>query len=559
MIKYLKKYKFLFFITLLFSMISACSFSLLPIFIQKIVDSAINSDFNSFKKFIIYTCCYMLLVGILYYIFDLLNKKLNKYIFISLKNDIFKQIINQNYIDFTSRNTADYISLLTNDIKLLEENYLIPIIICFQNLIMFLATLVVLIYYSPLITISLLITMLLMFIVPSLLGKSLRKRQDNLSKEFSSFTNNIKDILSGYEVISSFNIQNVILQSFKKNNIRLGDIKYSSDKLIVLNSTLSQILAYLTQLIGIFLCAYLVLKGDLTAGTLIAIFQLGTSLVSPIMGMLNSIPKISSMHPILNKIQNISEYKEYNKDTSDLKFESHILIKNLSFSYDKNQILNNISLTIHKNKKYALIGESGCGKTTLIKLLLGYYTDYTGDIYFDDKRLSEYSNASINSTLSLIHQNVYMFNKSIFDNICLYNNFNTSQFKEVLKLSGVDKFIVNDDFLYKSVGENGINLSGGQKQRIAIARALIRKTPILILDEGTSAIDMQTAYNIETQLLEMDNLTLLTITHNLSYELLSKYDEIIFMQKNHQIISGKLNDLLENNSEFKNFYTLQTN
>ena len=160
--------------------------------------------------------------------------------------------------------------------------------------------------------------------------------------------------------------------------------------------------------------------------------------------------------------------------------------------------------------------------------------------------------------VSVIHQNVYMFDKSIKENICLYKEFSEAKIDEILSLSGVDKFIKGlEGELEYAVGENGSNLSGGQRQRIAIARALIQETPILVLDEGTSSIDMQTGYDIESRLLNIDNLTLITINHKMSEELLGLYDEIIFMEDGAIIEKGSLTKLLEKKGRFYNFYTLE--
>ena len=150
---------------------------------------------------------------------------------------------------------------------------------------------------------------------------------------------------------------------------------------------------------------------------------------------------------------------------------------------------------------------------------------------------------------SIIHQNIYMFDETIQDNICLHEDYPQEMIDKVVMESGLYEFIseLPEGLLYQ-VGENGANLSGGQKQRIAVARALIRNKPILILDEGTSAVDMQTAYDIENRLLKIKNLTIITITHHLRKELLEKYDEIVCMDHGKIIEKGTWNELVSNHS-----------
>ena len=217
-----------------------------------------------------------------------------------------------------------------------------------------------------------------------------------------------------------------------------------------------------------------------------------------------------------------------------------------------------MNVKISKNKKYAIVGTSGCGKSTLAKLIMGYYADYNGQIKYDNQDIKNMDIEKINEIISIIHQDVYMFDKSIKDNICLYKEFSSEKINKILELSGVDNFINElEGELDYHVGENGNNLSGGQKQRIAIARALINESPIIILDEGTSAIDMQTGYDIESRLLKLDELTLITITHKMSEELLSLYDEVIFMEDGKIAEKGSFKELFSKEERFYDFYKLE--
>lgn len=151
-----------------------------------------------------------------------------------------------------------------------------------------------------------------------------------------------------------------------------------------------------------------------------------------------------------------------------------------------------------------------------------------------------------------------MFDTDIRGNICLYEAFSEKEIQSAVQMSGIDKLIAQlPNGLSSAVGENGSNFSGGQRQRIAVARALIRNMPILILDEGTSAVDMQTAYEIEKRLLDVPDLTLITITHNMNPDLLSLYDQIIYMEEGHIVEMGSLEELLERGEGFRRFFTLE--
>lgn len=557
----IKKNKILLFITIIFSVISSITMVGVSLLLQSTIDKVMNGDMEGFKKILIFTLVYCGIMGLLYFIYDILSKMFIRNVTRELRSKIFSGIINHNYKDFNSKNTADYISALTNDIKLVEENYITSLLLVLQFSVAFIATIGILLYLSPLVTGCLFVSMLLIFIVPSIFGKKLESKQMNLSNKLTSFTTVIKDMLSGYDVIKSYNLKKDAFEEFEGENKDLAKTKFEADKLLVINETLSQLLGMGTQFIAVFLSAYLVLKGNITMGTLIAIVQLSGSFIQPVIMIMSYAPKITSMTSVIKRLDDMSNYKDSSfTGSEDPSFDRSIEISNVNFAYEENKnILENVDLKIKKNKKYAIVGPSGCGKSTLAKLVLGYYADYNGEIKYDDKEIRNVNIEKINKMISVIHQNVYMFDKNIKDNICLYKEFSYENISNILELSGVDKFINElEEGLDYFVGENGNNLSGGQRQRIAIARALIQQKPILVLDEGTSAIDMQTGYDIESRLLNLDNLTLITITHKMSQELLSLYDEIIFMEGGKIIEQGSFNDLIKKEEKFYDFYKLET-
>lgn len=555
----IKRNKLLLILTIIFSIISSAAMVGLSLFIQTTIDYVTIGNMDGFKRILIYSVGYGILIGLLYFIYDILSKMFIRNLLKMLRNKVFFGILRRNYKDFNSKNTADYISVLTNDMKLIEENYVVPLLLILQYSVMFGVTVILLLYLSPLVTLGIFISMLLIFIVPSIFGKTLENKQLELSNRLSFFTSKLKDIFLGYDVIRSYNLRNNTTKEFQEENNNLANAKFTADKIFVINESISQILGLGTQFVAIFLSAYLVIKGELTMGMLIAIVQLSATFVQPVIMIMSNVPKLNSVKPIIKRIDDFSNYEDTDFVGKDKPyFNSNLEISNLYFNYgNERPAIDNISLRIDRNKKYAIVGGSGCGKSTLVKLMLGYYSDFNGDIKFDGNSIKNLDIEQLNKMISIIHQNVYMFDKTIKDNICLYKEFSKEQINNVLNLSGANKFIEETtNGLNYLVGENGSNLSGGQRQRIAIARALIQQTPILVLDEGTSAIDMQTAYDIESKLLSVENLTLITITHKMSEELLSLYDEIIYMENGQIVERGNLRELLDKKDKFFRFYTV---
>ena len=557
----IKKNRILLIFTIIFSILFSLIMVSLSLLMQSLIDKVTIRDMEGFKMILFYTVAYCIIIATLYFIYSIFSKLFIKNITEFIRNKIFNGLFRYNYKDFISKNTGEYISILTNDIKLVEDNYIIPLLLTLQYLVTFITTIIILLWLSPLVTLCLFITMFIMFLVPNIFNKILQEKQLSLSNQLTSFTKKIKDIFLGYDIIKSYNLKEPMKKEFGEENNILVRKKFEADRLFVLNETISQFLGITTQFIAIALAAYLVIIGKLSMGMLIAIVQLSGTFVQPVIMIIGNVPKIRSMKEVLNRIDSFINYENENLNGEKIpEFTEKIEVKGLTFSYDnKKNILKDLNLILEKNKKYAIVGTSGSGKSTLIKLLIGYYGDYEGKISFDGVNIKEVNIEELNRMISVIHQNIYMFDKTIKENICLYKEFSEENLNNALRLSGADKFIEKlENGLDSMVGENGNNLSGGQKQRLAIARAILQRSSVLVLDEGTSAIDMQTAYDIESKLLNVKELTLLTITHKLSEELLDKYDEIIFIDDGTIVEKGSFKELLENKSKFFSFYNLET-
>lgn len=532
----------------------------MAILLQKLLDIAVGKNMQQFITMVLFSIFYFVMLGIFLYLQSLLSKKIICKIIKQIRSDVFKGTVSQGVEDFVKRNTADYISIISNDIKMIEDNFLLPLFEVGQYTVIFISSFVLMIYFDIIVTAFVFVAIAMMFIVPSLLGKELEKRQDILSSKLADFTAKLKDILSGFEIIKSYSMKQYVVQQFDKENSETIHSKYRVDKLFALNEGLSSFLALMVQIVVLLLSAYFIIIGRITVGTLLGMVQVSSNLANPLIMIFTNIPKIKSVQPITEKLYGISQQslKQSHKENI-YSFNHYILAKNLTFSYDKQtDVLSDVNCIIEKGKKYAIIGKSGCGKSTFIKLLAGYYSDYRGKIMYDDMELNLLEHEDVVQLSSIIHQNIYLFDETILDNICLHEKYPKEIIDKVIEESGLSEFIAGlPEGLYYRVGENGANLSGGQKQRIAVARALIRNKSILILDEGTSAVDMQTAYDIESRLLKINDLTLITITHNLKEELLKKYDEIIYMENGNIKEQAHYQELVDTSACFSEYLYLK--
>ena len=557
---YIFKYKLLFFTRILTISLASLSVICFDFIMGFIVDIFASGESNKFMPIIGLSIALIIILFITEYIDGLIMSSYIKNTVNYMRTDIFSKILSKDMKDFSLDNSGKYISILYNDIKIIEDSLLNNIFLVISSFIYFIISLVFLFSISPVIVVFITLFGILGFVIPNALSKKLVIEKNRYSKNLEDITSITKDLFSGFEVIKGFNIGNKIKTIFNESSNTVEKTKkiYSILEAIIRGFSLSfSVTIYLGVLI---LGGYLMYKGEISVGTAIIIIQLSTHIVGPVKTSISLINQIKSVSLIADKIDDIIyDSNEDTENTSLEYFENNIKVKNLDFAYSKDRkTLNNINLTFEKNKKYAIVGESGCGKSTLIKLLMRYYKNYNGKICIDDKDIQNIYSHDLYKNISMIQQNVFMFDDTIKENIKLFSNHSDEEVLEVCKRSGLSNLInVLPNGIDSLVGENGNKLSGGEKQRIAIARSLINDTKILILDESTSALDNETAYNLESSLLSIDDLTLIVVTHKLIKNILVNYDEIIVMKNGMVIEKGNFEELINLKGYFYSLYYLQ--
>lgn len=546
-----KKDRLFLYAAILLGGINAALSAFISIFLQQIIDVASHKDADHFTQLFFAMIIYVAVLGTIGFLEAYCGKILLRNVSRHMRERIFEGVIKRSPSAYHSQNTADYLSVLVNDVKIVEENYLTPLLLCSQMLILFLTTLGILFYLSPLVTAVLLLFLVLMFLIPSLLGTHMQKKQDAYSEKLADFTAQTKDYLNGYEIIQGYNLFSYIYKKFCLINKEAADKKFCADKLLAVNESFSDILSSLSIIVIIFLAAFLMMTDKITMGTLLALVQLSGTFVTPVVILMQNVPKITSIKPVLEHLYALQQPPAQTLTSKDpiapsASFHHSLVCSHVTFGYDQNNpVLKQLNMEIESGKKYAILGDSGCGKTTLVKLLTGYSEKFDGTISYDGRSIKDMTLPELNHLAAVIHQNVFLFDTDLMENICLGQDYSDHVLQHVLNESGISKFLPDlENGLHTKAGENGNHLSGGQKQRIAVARALLRNTPLLILDEGTSAVDKQTAYEIEQKLLVQKKLTVICITHHMDDRLKPYYDQIFHM-KNGQIVSEECMDKIE--------------
>ncbi len=545
------------FIVLTFtSLFQTAAMIIISLMLEKIMAIATAKDLGALYEQGIMFLILLVVSVLMYVLITYLKPKYQKRAITQYKNNIYGHILDKNIASFNKHNTSTYISALTNDVKKIEEDYLFSAFDLITNITLFVCTVVIMLIYSPLLTLSGIILSLLPFIGAIIVGGKLAFHEKEISDQNASFMHFIKDNLIGFSTVKVFKSEKKIKELFIKNNNVLENKKASKTKTLALMEMVQTVLSLVSQFGVFFIGAYISIKtGDIAPSVILLFVQLMNYIINPLMQIPTSLSKRLACKPIFTKISEIIQTESDNNQGESIDNINEITISNLKFMYDDKVILNDITHKFERNKSYAIVGTSGSGKTTLINLLLGKYNNYSGNIHYNNIELKEISIDYLFEISSFVEQNVFVFDDSIINNITMYSSVDEELLNEAINKSGLATLIEEKGSDYRC-GENGCNLSGGEKQRISIARALVKKSQLLLLDEATSALDNETSSSITNNLLEIDNTTKIMITHRLDEEILSKFDEIIVMKNGNIVEYGTYKELIDNNATFKSLVEL---
>lgn len=527
--------------------------------IKLIIDAGMSNDQSQLTRSVIFSSIVIVSYAVLNYVSLQLRNTLIKKIMNNFKERVFKSILSKDYKEFSSENTGKFISVLTENMKKVEEDYLLQFFNITKNIALMCFSLLAMLFGNWQLTLIIVVACLIPMMITGGIGKKATELQVENLKAEQRYVTKVKDILLGFLVIKSFNIKDNIILDFNKEKNRLSNIQFLKDKFDALARVISELSGMLVFLVAFGGGMFMVFRGNATIGSITAIVQLVNFVVMPLNELGISINKFKMGEATIDSMA-IDEEKQVDKGKVKGEFDDVLAFNNVDFSYSNDldqKALSNVSFEIEKGEKIALVGTSGSGKTTLLNLLLRFYNAKKGRITIDKENIDELSIDSIYNLMTVVQQDVYIFDDTLRANITLNENFSEEKINEAVRLSGLSKLVEESELgLDSSCGENGSLLSGGQKQRVSIARALIRKTPILLLDEATSSLDNQTTAEIENSVLNIKDLTALIITHKLNQSLLQKYDQIIFMKNGKIVESGHFDHLIDQRGEFYNLFKL---
>ncbi|GFN37216.1 ABC transporter ATP-binding protein [Keratinibaculum paraultunense] len=514
-------------------------------------DIGISGSTNEFRTYAIKLVITLGLLLVFQFLAALYEQK---YYFETLKRTrvgIFNEINKKPLYEFIKKDYGDYSSSLINDVKLLEEQFFHPIRFTYDQIIGLIIAVVFLIRINIWITIYIILASFIPLLIPKLLENKLSKKFSDYSTGISNYTMSLNELLDGYNVIKTYNAENAIKLRHNKINKETLTIKRNAYNFLGVVSNVTAITSAFVMIGALLIGMFLAIYDILTVGEVFAIAFISGNITGPLSVISSNISNIKGSKDIIQKF----DIKEYDKDklVKLNNINESIEFKNYSLTINK-PILKDINYTFEKGKKYAIVGGSGSGKSSLIKSILGYYYDYSGEILVDGVELKSIDINSLYDNISYIPQNVSFFQGTIRDNLSYFNSNLNSKLIEALEFANIDRKIKNlPDKLDTEIDKNIAEFSGGEKQRIGIARSVVHNKEIFILDEATSALDGKNYTIVENNILEKD-ITLIAVTHRLDENILEKYDEIIVLDKGRIVENGTFKELMNNESYFYQLY-----
>lgn len=470
----------------------------------------------------------------------------------------FQKLMQKSISSFRDESTATYLSALTNDAASIEADYLAQQLSLITKAVAFFGALLMMLWYSPPLTAVAVGVTLLPLAASLLTGNQLQASERRVSDRSRDFTAALTDCLSGFTVVKTFKAEKEIFRLFAQNNRALEEEKFSRRKLKVLVGMIGAVTGIVAQL-GVFLVGTWLALADrgLTAGTVILFVNLMNLMIEPIAELPALLAGRRAARGLIDKLAEALEKNAEREGTVTLNgLTRGIRLENVSFGYESGKdVLHGLSAEFQAGKAYAIVGGSGSGKSTLLHLLMAGTADYRGRILMDDTELRDAAPESLYELMSVIQQNVFVFNASIRDNVSMFRSFPQEDLEQAIRRAHLNDLIAARGSGYLC-GENGCGLSGGEKQRVSIARSLLKRSTVLLADEVTAALDAETAHQVSGDILDLAGMTRIVVTHTLDEALLRRYDGILVLKNGRIAEAGSFDALMARRGYFYALFTV---
>ena len=495
------------------------------------------------------------------FIFEWVCKKSQAIVVRDIEKDLRNQMVRKLFYisanQFEKKGLAYYLSKFTTDINIILNDGVNNVYGMIMQFVFVVVAVIYLLCVEPFILLIVAAVSIVQFGVPNILKKQIGSSRKEYTEALEVYLDGVKSDLGGHKVIRTFDAVKQILGKQEK----LSDFVCRKNEYSAQTLYWAQALASFVNngafLIVLGSCMFFVAAGRITVGEVVAITNMMNFVLTPCKMIANGMIQLKAMEKVKAELEDLLEQESENDNKENIEEDiQEICLDNVNQKINESFSLYKLTLTFEKGKKYAIVGKSGSGKSSIIKLLTEYGANYTGRILINGQELSGLNKESIMHISPVCYQQTYIFNDTIFNNVALYQNYSKDEVIEALQKAGIYDTIQRlPEGVDEKIQENGKNFSGGELQRIALARLFLRNKAMTFLDEITSGLDNATAYEIEKRLLDED-MTIINITHRYNKALMQKYNEIIVMDAGKIVERGRFDELMEKEGEFFDLYKI---
>lgn len=562
-LKYVSKYKGTVIIGTMCMLIVIGVDLFLPYLQQVFIDSGLmKGNQNVIVSVLVWIGIITVIKAMLGYGKEFLYDVLSSWVHQDIKNDLFAHIQTLEFEYFDNMNTGELMSRIGEDAENIWQTIGYGMRLFIENIIYFVISTIILFVLNYKLALACFIVMIPIGFIGIKLENKFGKTYSKISDQTAEINTIAQEDIAGIKLVKAFSREKYEINKFLKMNKVYYDLNMEQAKIIGDYFPPIEFLTNIALVIMIVLGGFLVMDGEVSIGILVAFNGYIWNLIWP-MRMLGELTDLLSrtvssankIFAIMDKDPSIKT-KENFKDVKNIK--GNIKFEGVNFKYDDKLVLKNINLDIKAGSTVAIMGATGAGKSSLINLIGRYYDTCKGSIKIDGIDIKEYNLEFLRKNMAIVPQETFLFSETILNNIKFSNeNASFEEIKEASKLACANEFIEGLELGYNTeIGERGIGLSGGQKQRIAIARSLVRKAKILILDDSTSALDMETEHELLKNLSNRKHeSTTFIIAHRISA--VKNADLIIYLEDGQIKESGTHDELLKKKGRYYDIYNDQ--
>ena len=449
-----------------------------------------------------------------------------------LRDDLMSRILGQSIPEFHTQNTSHWLSILTNDLDLLDETYFRVFMDTLVDIFSGIVSLVVLLFISPWLVLFIFAMIAIQMLIPKVMAPRISKRRAEQSKSAERFTATANEHLEGFDLLRSFHLTEASREAMSKANQSWEESKFQARYFGSLARLLSFTVGQIIYIGIYFIGAILTLQGLMTVGMMVAASQLVVYIANPIQNVSDAITDMRGAEEIIKKFRALLDKRSAVEDgTKDIPQRfSNLTVDHVSYSYDKERpILSDVCLSLEHGGKYLLEGDSGSGKTTLIQLLTDAMKPDAGRILLDGQPIERYKAEQYARFIIPCSQQTFIFNASIRDNITLFcKDFTDDAVIAALKKSGFEEILTRySDGLDHKIDQSGSSLSGGERQRLALARIFLFEPQIVIYDESFAHLDAASVESLIDAVMEDTDRTVIMTSHQVTPEIRNRFQSLV--------------------------------